>query len=152
VVVVTGARRCEIEDALEVLPVTMAFNPRVETVMGSSLSTGFSIRQGATDGTLVMLADMPRLTSSNIRLVSHHFVMENGAHVVRGSHGAKLGHPVILPSTLYQAARQLVGDMGASSIVHQSRLRTRLVDLGSAAVVDISSEDDALREGAVLRA
>lgn len=152
VAVVTGHRHREIEAALADLDVTPVLNPDFATGMASSLVSGLSEPAiAAADGVLVMLADMPGVTSSDIAVLLEAFRTEGGRAIVRAVSGGKRGNPVILPRATFPALLKLEGDMGARAIVETCGLPVIDVEIGEAAHLDVDTPEAVTGAGGVLR-
>ncbi len=153
VVVVTGHRRAEIESALSGLAVISVENYNYASGMASSLIVGFEAASVNTpQGVLVMLADMPWVTTADLDALIAAFRSSLGQAVVRAVSNGKGGNPVILPRSLADAVLRLVGDVGARHIVEMSGLPVIEVDIGDAAHMDVDTPQDVIEAGGVLRA
>ncbi|MBY3216546.1 nucleotidyltransferase family protein [Rhizobium laguerreae] len=151
VIVVTGHRRCEIEAALDGLALTFVDNPDYASGMASSLITGFSSRDAdSADGILVMLADMPGISTTHLNALISAFRNAGGKAVVRAVSQGKPGNPVILPHSLNQAVLRLEGDVGARDVVMTSGLAVLDVDVGDAALLDVDTPEQVLAAGGAL--
>ncbi|AFL52334.1 molybdenum cofactor cytidylyltransferase [Sinorhizobium fredii] len=151
VVVVTGYREDEIRAALGGLPVTFVSNPDYESGMASSLVAGLTAMEEEAGGMLVMLADMPGVTSGHLSKMLAAFDAENGRAVVRAVTEGQRGNPVILPRSTFAAVRQLLGDVGARHIVERSGLPVIDVELGAAARLDVDTPEAVLAAGGILK-
>lgn len=151
VVVVTGYRETEIRTALAGLPVAFVSNPDYASGMASSLAVGLSALDETTSGMLVMLADMPGITSGHLSELIAAFEAESGQAVVRAAAEGQRGNPVILPRETFGAVRQLVGDVGARHIVENSGLPVIDVELGVAARIDLDTPEAIVAAGGVLK-
>ncbi|OAP42559.1 4-diphosphocytidyl-2C-methyl-D-erythritol kinase [Sinorhizobium glycinis] len=151
VTVVTGYREEEIRTALNGLPVTLISNPDYESGMASSLIAGLSVVEGEAGGMLVMLADMPGVTSEHLSRMMAAFDAESGHAVVRAVTEGQRGNPVILPRQTFAAVRQLVGDVGARHIVERCGLPVIDVELGAAARLDVDTPEAILAAGGILK-
>lgn len=152
VAVVTGHRRSDIEAALSGLTVTPVENPDYASGMASSLITGFSapaVRDA--DGILVMLADMPGVTTADLDALIAAFRTASGRAIVRAVSRGKRGNPVILPRSLGDAVLRLEGDVGARHIIETSGLPVIDVDIGDAAHLDVDTPEAVLAAGGILR-
>jgi molybdenum cofactor cytidylyltransferase len=147
--VVTGHRAGEIGAAIDGLGCRVVFNPAYEEGMASSLRTGIEAVDGA-DGVLVLLADMPAVTSGDIASLTRAFVEAGGTSIVRAVSNGKRGNPVILPKTVFAAAARLEGDIGARPIIEKSGLPVIDVEIGPAAHLDTDTPDAILAAGGVL--
>ncbi|RWX33619.1 nucleotidyltransferase family protein [Rhizobium leguminosarum] len=151
VIVVTGHRRSEIEAALDGLALTFVDNPDYASGMASSLIAGFSSRDAdSADGILVMLADMPGISTTHLDALISAFRHAGGEAVVRAVSQGKPGNPVILPCSLSQAVLRLEGDVGARDIIATSGLPVLDVDVGDAALLDVDTPDEVLAAGGAM--
>jgi len=147
---VTGFRHKQIEACLVGLDMTIAFNPAFASGMSSSLSVGLNI-PGVTDhnGVLILLADMPSITTHNLDQLIDAFATSKGRSIVRAAHAGTSGNPVILPKELYAQARTLEGDRGARTLIENCDLDIVEVDIGEAAIVDVDTQSDLQMLGGV---
>ncbi|MGO7956706.1 nucleotidyltransferase family protein [Rhizobium leguminosarum] len=151
VIVVTGHRRSEIEAALDGLALTFIANPNYARGMASSLIAGFSSRDAdSAEGILVMLADMPGISTTHLDALISAFRNAGGEAVVRAVSRGKPGNPVILPRSLNQAVLGLEGDVGARDIIATSGLPVLDVDVGDAALLDLDTPEEVLAAGGVM--
>jgi molybdenum cofactor cytidylyltransferase len=152
VVAVTGHRREEIEAALSGLAVAAHFNPDYASGMASSLVRGVSSPElTSKDGVLVMLADMPGVTTAHIDLLIKAFREAGGGVVVRSVSDGKRGNPIILPRLAYDAVLRLEGDVGARALIESSGLSVIDVDIGPAAHLDVDTPEAVVAAGGVLK-
>ena len=151
-VVVSGHRRDEIEAALSGLGLTFRFNPEYSSGLGSSLVSGFSAPElGGCDGVLVMLADMPGVTTAHIDQLIGAFRESGGHAIVRATYQGKRGNPIILPRATFGAVRKLEGDVGARAIIESSGLPIVEIDIGPAAHLDVDTPEAVTAAGGILK-
>ncbi|MGO7167986.1 NTP transferase domain-containing protein [Rhizobium leguminosarum] len=151
VIVVTGHRRSEIEAALDGLALTLVDNPDYASGMASSLMAGFSSKRAdSAEGILVMLADMPGISTTHLDALISTFRNAGGGAVVRAVSRGKPGNPVILPRSLSQAVLGLEGDVGARDIIATSGLPVLDVDVGDAALLDLDTPEEVLAAGGAM--
>ncbi|TAV64929.1 nucleotidyltransferase family protein [Rhizobium leguminosarum] len=151
VIVVTGHRGSEIDAALDGLALTFVDNPDYASGMASSLKAGFSSRGAdSAEGILVMLADMPGISTTHLDALISAFRNAGGEAVVRAVSQGKPGNPVILPRSLRQAVLGLEGDVGARDIIATSGLPVLDVDVGDAALLDVDTPDEVLAAGGAM--
>ncbi|MEX2695429.1 NTP transferase domain-containing protein [Rhizobium mongolense] len=149
---VTGHRRAEIEAALEGLSVQPVFNADYASGMASSLAAGFAhAHANGADGVLVMLADMPGVSTADLDHLISAFEQAEGRAIVRAVSGGKRGNPVILPRSLYHAVLSLEGDVGARHIVETARLPVVDVDIGESAHLDVDTPEAIAAAGGILK-
>jgi molybdenum cofactor cytidylyltransferase len=152
VVAVTGYRRAEMEQALYGLDLLITYNADYESGMASSLSCGFSeLGSAKHDGILVMLADMPAVTETQVAALVDAFRKAGGNAIVRSVFEGKRGNPIILPRATYGAVLRLEGDIGARAIIEGSGLPVVDVDIGPAAHIDVDTPEAVIGAGGVLK-
>ncbi|MGP4753707.1 nucleotidyltransferase family protein [Agrobacterium pusense] len=152
VIVVTGHRRFEIEAVLDSLRVECVENPLHESGMGSSLAAGVTrCRARGADAVLVMLADMPGLTSDDLDQLIATFCTADGEVVVRAMGDGTPGNPVIIPKSLFEAVAHLEGDVGARGVIEASSLPVVYVEIGEAALLDVDTPEALRAAGGTLK-
>ncbi|MDI7863296.1 molybdopterin-binding/glycosyltransferase family 2 protein [Rhizobiaceae bacterium n13] len=149
VVVVTGYRGEQIAAQLDGLDITVVHNADCASGMASSLIAGV-LAAGDVDGVLVMLADMPGVTSDNLKAMIDAFRRSGGKAVVRASAGGRRGNPVILPRATFDAVMRLEGDVGARAIIETCGLPVVDVEIGEAARLDVDTPEAVVAAGGIL--
>ncbi|MDX1780870.1 MAG: nucleotidyltransferase family protein [Thalassovita sp.] len=111
-----------IED--EAVPVWV---PDADEGMGASIRTGIRALPDETDAVMILPADMPELTTGDLRAVLDAHVP---GRIARGT-GAegKPGHPVIFPREYFEDLKALGGDQGARRVLAGNVDRVDLVAL-----------------------
>ncbi|WP_332811079.1 molybdopterin-binding/glycosyltransferase family 2 protein [Sphingomonas sp.] len=151
-VVVTGHRYAEIEAALAGLPAEIAHNPDFATGMASSLIAGFASNAAArADGMLVMLADMPAVTTADLSALIDAFRAARGQAIVRAVARGVPGNPVILPSVLRSEVMRLEGDVGARHLIESAGVPVIDVEIGDNARLDVDTADAVVAAGGILK-
>jgi len=152
VIVVTGHRKDDIEAALSGLNAMTVHNPDYASGMASSLATGFSVEQARdADGALVMLADMPGVSSSDLDKLILAFRRSHGQSIIRAVSHGKRGNPVIIPKSLYDEVLRLEGDVGARHIIETSGVPVADIEIGDAAHLDVDTPEAVIAAGGVLK-
>lgn len=149
-IVVTGHRSADIAAAISGLDVELLLNEDYATGMASSLKAGLNALRGAADGLLVMLADMPGVTTRHLDDMIDVFRREQGRAIVRAVSGGKRGNPVILPAATFDAIAKLTGDIGARPVIERSGLAVVDVDIGEAAHLDTDTPEQIAAAGGIL--
>ncbi len=146
VILVLGHQAEEIRDTLG--PILHV--PRLEVVenrqykqgISSSIQAGLSALQAGYVHVMVLLADMPRISSCLINLLLHNYLdsqLPLSAVKVEG----KRSHPVIFSRTLFNELRELRGDVGARSLFRKYDDRVCLVEANECYDDrDIDTEED----------
>ncbi len=117
IVAVTGHERERVEAALMELPVTLVFNPDYEGGLSTSLKRGIAALPADTDGALICLGDMPRVTAAGVdRLVAAFNPVEGRAICVPTRRG-KRGNPVLWSKRFFAEMQEIAGDVGARHLI-----------------------------------
>jgi molybdenum cofactor cytidylyltransferase len=133
VVVVTGHERERIEAALAGLDVTLVHNPDYAQGLSTSLKTGLAALPEEVDGALVLLGDMPRVTSGLIDRLVAAFDPARGALAAVPVRDGHRGNPVVLARHLFSELRSVTGDVGARGLIGSH----------GEGVVEVAVEDEA---------
>lgn len=118
VVVVTRAGAAELLAAAGDGNWRSVVNDKPEGGLSSSIQCGLAMLDPSTDGALVLLADMPRVTRTHIMQLCSAFAANNGLAIVypQSSEGRQ-GNPVLWPRNLFDDLMQLRGDVGGKAIL-----------------------------------
>lgn len=149
--VVTGHQGERIRQALSGLTLDIADNPDFAEGLSTSLKAGIAAVPAMASGALVVLGDMPRITSADLDRLIETFERSGGMAVVRASHFGKRGNPVILPRALFEGVRQLQGDTGARHLVEAHDVEVIDVELGEGAFIDVDTPEALAGAGGVLQ-
>ena len=152
VIAVTGYRHAEIEAAIADLPVKPVHNAEFSSGMASSLALGVAAAEaGRPEGIMIMLADMPALTVSDLDALIAAFRSCGGRSIVRAAARGKPGNPVIFPRALYAALKSLTGDKGARELIKGSGFPVVDIEIGDGALIDVDTPDAIEAAGGILR-
>ncbi|MFY8099698.1 MAG: NTP transferase domain-containing protein, partial [Allorhizobium sp.] len=152
VTVVTGHRSDEVADALSGLKATVLENPDFASGMASSLKAGLAaIEAKGLPGMMVLLADMPNVSASDIAALARAYGKSGGKAIVRAVSDGQRGNPVILPAATFEALKALEGDIGARPVIESSGLAVIDVEIGPAARLDVDTPEAILAAGGILR-
>jgi molybdenum cofactor cytidylyltransferase len=116
---VLGHQAQEIKKALKTdlrdSKLIITFNDQYRDGISTSIRSGLSGVEVAYDHVMIILADMPRLTSKLINLLLHQY-LESSFSLGALQTSKKRSHPVIIGRQFYPALRQLRGDVGARGL------------------------------------
>lgn len=150
--VVTGHRGAEVTDALSGLDVEIVYNPDYASGMAASLKAGLAtVEARALSGMMVLLADMPNVSSRDIASLVRVYAKSGGKAIVRAVSDGQRGNPVILPAATFEALKALEGDIGARPVIESAGLGVIDVEIGPAARLDVDTPEAIVAAGGVLR-
>jgi len=134
VIVVAGHDAPRLREAIGDRPVAVVDNPAYASGMASSLKAGLTALPVDIDGTLIVLADMPRVTAQILdRLISAFNPLEGRAICVPIWEG-KRGNPVLWAKRFFPEMASLAGDVGARHLIGEY----------AELVADVQMPDDAV--------
>jgi molybdenum cofactor cytidylyltransferase len=151
VTVVTGHQYDRIRATLSSLDVRIVHNPDFVSGLSSSLKCGVASLSADAAGAMIVLADMPGISTGDLDHLIGAFEKSAGMAVVRAVHNGKRGNPVILPRSLFNAVSLLEGDTGARHLVEGEGLSVVDVEIGEGASVDVDTPDALESAGGVLQ-
>ena len=152
VTVITGHRSAEVAAALSGFPVEVAENTDFASGMASSLKTGLAaVEAKGLPGMMVLLADMPDVSSGDITALARAYAKSGGKAIVRAVSDGQRGNPVILPAATFEALKALEGDIGARPVIESAGLAVIDVEIGPAARLDVDTPEAILAAGGILK-
>lgn len=117
VIVVTGHEAEDVAAALGGRDITIVQSPLYAEGLSRSLKVGLSAMPPDSDGVLVCLGDMPRITAAHLnRLIAAYNPAEGRAIVVPTFNG-KRGNPVLWDRRFLAEMGELAGDVGARHMI-----------------------------------
>jgi molybdenum cofactor cytidylyltransferase len=117
VIAVTGHAREAVETALAGLGLVTVYNGNFASGLASSLRTGLAALPADVDGAVILLGDMPAVTSGLINRLIERFDTAPSASAVAPVAGGRRGNPALLSRALFAAAMKLEGDEGARRLL-----------------------------------
>src|SRR5690606_25935911 len=119
--------------------------------LSSSIKAGIAAIPADATGALILLGDMPAVSSTDLDRLIEAFRKAGGLSIVRATHNGKRGNPVILPRALFGAVAQLEGDTGARHLIEAGLMPVVDVEIGKAASIDVDTRDALESAGGVLQ-
>ncbi|MCX7305407.1 MAG: molybdopterin-binding/glycosyltransferase family 2 protein [Hyphomicrobiales bacterium] len=151
VLVVTGHQPARIRAALDALDVRFVHNADFASGLASSLKAGIAAVGDDADGALILLGDMPAVSSQVMNRLLSAFREADGRAIVRATHDGRRGNPVLLPRALFGAVSQLHGDTGARHLVEAGMMPVVDIEVGEGAMIDVDTREALERAGGVIQ-
>lgn len=145
VVVVVGHQRDEVQAALAGLPVRFVANPRYTEGLSTSLKAGIAALPRDVGGAVVMLGDMPRVTSTLVEKLVAAFDPASGVQAVLPTRGGKRGNPVLWGRRMFPELLIVEGDVGGRHLLGAHAEAVREVEVADAGVLLDVDTPEALR-------
>ncbi|NVK32964.1 MAG: nucleotidyltransferase family protein [Rhodobacteraceae bacterium] len=147
IIIVTGHMHQEISTAIsEASPagaICIVHNPDFADGLSSSLRTGVNAMSAGTRAAMILLGDMPLITSSMIdRLIECYETMAPEKRIFAGASGKHRGHPVLWDSTFFEGLRLTTGDRGARDLLQRNEEALELIEFPANRQVDIDTPED----------
>jgi molybdenum cofactor cytidylyltransferase len=136
--------RPERNAALDGLDVTRIAVPDAAMGMAHSLRAGVFALPARAAAVMVLPADMPDITSADMKAMMTGFIAGPAALILRAStEDGKPGHPIIFDRDLFGDFATLTGDSGAARLVRKNQHQMRLFRLaGQRARCDLDTPAD----------
>jgi molybdenum cofactor cytidylyltransferase len=140
VIAVTGHARDLVQAALADVPVTFAHNEDYASGLASSLRVGIAAVPPNAPGAIILLGDMPLVTSDLIDEVIRSFGEGANADAVAPVTAGRRGNPVLLARSLFVGVAGLTGDEGARRLLQNPGIHViEIASAGEAAGADIDT-------------
>jgi molybdenum cofactor cytidylyltransferase len=141
VTVVTGHRPEKVAAALDGLELGIVHNPDYANGLSTSLRAGLAVLPETIEGVIVLLADMPRVTSEMIDRLIAAFNPGRGALIVVPTFEGKRGNPVVWSSRYFGDLGHIQGDTGGRHLIGQNADAVVEVELGPAVALDVDTPE-----------
>ncbi len=115
-IVVLGAGADAVRAELEALPAKAVVNPDWPTGLASSIRTGLSAVDAASDVVLFMVCDQPAVDASVLDGLVKAY-RGGPAGIVASAYAGTLGVPALFARTYFEELAALRGDTGARSVI-----------------------------------
>jgi len=125
VIIVTGAKRSEVEAAVSDLPVKPVHNPRWEDGQSTSVRTGILALPADVDAAMIFLGDQPQIPLATVQeLMRIYRASEPPLPILLPASSGRRGNPVLFDRSMLEKLTRLQGDAGARLIFaeHQVKL------------------------------
>ena len=111
--------------------------------MAASLRAGLTALPAHSPGVMILPADMPDLTTADLRLLLKHFA-QDPSRIWRGaSADGQPGHPALFPAEFFTELARVQGDEGGRSVLKRHQTRVSTVRLPSNhAMLDLDTPED----------
>jgi molybdenum cofactor cytidylyltransferase len=152
VTVVTGHRRQEVEQALAGTVVRLVHNPDYAEGLSTSLRQGVASLGDDIDGVVVMLADMPMVTSAILDRLIGAFDPSADRLVVVPTHLGKRGNPVLWSRASFAELCAIEGDTGARHLIGAHADAVVEVEIGPEVALDLDTLEAVQAAGGTLPA
>ena len=138
--VVTGCQADAVRQLLRAREVNFVHNPDYRQGLASSLKTGLAALPADIDGVIILLADMPFVTSAHINELICEFNPAIERDIVAPIRDGRLGNPIIWAARYIPAMMQLSGDRGARPLLEEYAANVWEVPMGDDAIfVDVDT-------------
>ena len=146
VIVVTGFEHKKIEKALPKSIDQIIHNPEWEDGMAGSIYAGMSILPDTVDGNMIVLGDMPLLTTHTLKQLIEQFCVHEGKQIIYPVYSGQQANPVIFPRKYFNEILSSTGDKGCKKVLKQypDDAVEVLVD-SNEVILDCDTKDDYFR-------
>ncbi len=145
VFVVVGHQADRVHEAIETLKCQAVFNPNYSAGVNSSLKTGIhAVSQTTAPAAVVMLADMPFVTSEMIKTLVGEYRQSTAPLVISDYDGVN-APPILYDRSLFEELAASEGEGCGKQVVKRHRDEARSVAWPSEALADLDVPEDVER-------
>ncbi len=145
--VVVGPDSHAVRAVLADLPVLLVENAEAAEGMASSIRAGVATLSRSHRGALIVLGDMPRVTTLHLRRLIEAFITSDYRSTVVPNFGGQRGNPVLWSAAYFDELRTLTGDVGARALLVRDAAALITVEMPDDGVlIDIDTSEDWERE------
>ncbi|MBW4022353.1 MAG: nucleotidyltransferase family protein [Proteobacteria bacterium] len=154
VVVVTGYRHADIEDALAGSPVRFVHNPAFADGQPGSVVAGVAALTAACDAVMIVLGDQPLLTPGAVaRLIETFATLADGRSILVPTSGGARGNPVLFAARHIPEIRSGDLKVGCRRLIETYPDRVALIEMADDAFIrDCDTPEDYAAVRALLAA
>jgi molybdenum cofactor cytidylyltransferase len=138
VAVVTGHRPAEVEAALAGLAVATVHNPDHASGLATSLAAGLASVPANADGIVILLADMPEVTSAIVDRLIAAFAPDR---IIVPTSDGRRGNPVLWSRRFLAELATMTGDSGGRRLIDGHREAVTEVAIGSQVALDVDTPE-----------
>ena len=143
VIVVTGFEHKKIKKALPKSIDQIIHNPEWEDGMAGSIYAGMSILPDTVDGNMIVLGDMPLLTTYTLNRLIEQFCVHEGKQIIYPVYSGQQANPVIFPRKYFSEILSSTGDRGCKKVLKQYPDDAIGISIDSEEVIlDCDNKDD----------
>ena len=117
IILVTGYQNNKVEKAIPKEINKIVYNRNWESGMMSSIYAGMSKLEKDVDGNMIVLGDMPLISTMTINKIIGEFNKHNGNQIVYPIYDNKQGNPVVFPRKYFPEILNLKGDRGCKKLL-----------------------------------
>jgi len=140
VLLVTGHQADHVLQAVHKIEVLPVHNPDYERGLSASLATGINALPPHVTHAIILLGDMPFISSGMIDVLINTS-NKSPDHIIVATHEGKRGNPVLWPRVFFEELKSIRGDTGARHIMSANLDRVLEVELGEASSLDLDTPD-----------
>ena len=123
--------------------ITITINKEYKKGLSSSLKKGISALPEDCDGAIIILGDMPIITSNLINNLIKNFDPKNNKYIVAPTYNGKRGNPILIGRKYFPDILNLKGDKGAKNILNKnSKYINNIPQKNSFSLIDIDTHKD----------
>ncbi|WP_458096831.1 NTP transferase domain-containing protein [Roseomonas sp. WA12] len=145
VLVVTGHEHEKVEEALSGRPVLMTHAEGYAEGLSASLKAGIAALPSDVEGVLVMLGDMPLVSTAMLDRIIAGFDPEEGRAIVQPTFRGKQGNPVLWSREFFGEILSISGDVGARHLTGRHADRLHNVEMADDGVLRDFDTADTLK-------
>jgi len=151
-VLVSGHMADRVGAEVSDLALDIVHNPDFAEGMAGSILTGMEALDPSLDAVIILLADMPGITSDTLKGMIGRYADSADALIVTATADGKRGNPVLWDKRFFEALKALHGDIGARHLIAENPEFVTDYEIGAAARLDLDTPEALARAGGKISA
>ena len=130
--IILGHQSNLLSKVLKNFKIPLIINESYKEGMSSSIKKGISLIDNKSNGVMICLADMPKITSKTYNiLISKFKKFYNSATplIILPEYDGKTGNPVILSNHFFSELKEISGDIGAKYLIKKNKKYIKKVNI-----------------------
>ena len=141
-IIVLGHQNKKIEKYIS-KDITIIINEEYKKGLSTSLKKGVSALPEECDAAIIILGDMPKITSDLINSLIKNFDPKNNKYIAAPTYNGKRGNPILVGRKYFPDILNLKGDKGAKNILDKnSKYINNVPQKDSFSLIDIDTQKD----------
>jgi len=137
--IILGHQSNLLSKALKNFKMPLIINESYKEGISSSIKKGISLIDNKSNGVMICLADMPKITSNTYNILIEEFKKFYNSTtplIILPEFNGKTGNPVILSNHFFSELKEISGDIGAKYLVKKNKKYIKKVNIAESYILE----------------
>ena len=130
--IILGHQSNLLSKVLKNFKIPLIINDSYKEGLSSSIKKGISLIDNKSNGVMICLADMPKITSNTYNILIEKFKKfydSSTPLIILPEYNGKTGNPVILSNHFFSELKEISGDVGAKYLIKKNKKYIKKVNI-----------------------